>query len=29
MSIEEGLKLVVSGGVLRPGDIGVLVRTRT
>ena len=29
MSIEEGLKLVVSGGVLRPGDVGVLVRTRT
>jgi uncharacterized membrane protein len=28
MSIEEGLKLVVSGGVIRPGDIGTLVRTK-
>ena len=28
MSIEEGLKLVVSGGVIKPGDIGTFIRPR-
>jgi uncharacterized membrane protein len=26
MSIEEGLKLVVSGGVIKPGNIGAFIR---
>jgi len=28
MSIEEGLKLVVSGGVIKPGDIGTFIRPK-
>jgi uncharacterized membrane protein len=28
MSIEEGLKLVVSGGVIKPADIGTFIRPR-
>jgi uncharacterized membrane protein len=29
MSIEEGLKLVVSGGVIKPGNVGDSIRPRT
>lgn len=29
MSIEEGLKLVVSGGVIKPGNIGACIRPKT
>jgi uncharacterized membrane protein len=28
MSIEDGLKLVVSGGVIKPGDIGAFIRPK-
>jgi uncharacterized membrane protein len=28
MSIEEGLKLVVSGGVIKPGDIGTFIHPK-
>jgi uncharacterized membrane protein len=28
MSIEDGLKLVVSGGVIKPGDIGSFIRPK-
>jgi uncharacterized membrane protein len=29
MSIEDGLKLVVSGGVIKPGDIGACIRPKS